>query len=322
MAEAGCYGPQCTFLGSASDSQATPGICTGTAGYIANAEILGILANSSRVNQNFVDSDSNTNILVYDETQWVGWMSDSVKAQRKALYQGLSMGGTSDWATDLQAYNPPPYTANNWGLVINDVVSGGDPYAEGPRTGNWTSLNCDDPAIQDALHMPCAERWAELDAANAWSDTMNIWFTNDSTQLTGYNAFTLSMFNTWHITESANCRETAPDGYCDTPLDCAALQGFGLNTGGSGPAVEVLYESIALINSVSLAHLASRQDVMESERDVGFTSTIKVANTTLPLRCTPNSILLSTLLLDILTASSTPLSSPLHRWLSLKATSG
>ena len=264
MAQAGCYGPQCTFLGTAGNSQATPGVCTGTAGYIGNAEILGILADSSRVNQNFVDPDSNTNILVYDNTQWVGWMSDSVKAERKALYQGLSMGGTSDWATDLQVYNPPPYTANNWGKVISDVVQGGDPYAEGSRNGNWTTLNCDNPGIQDALKMPCAERWRELDAADAWSDTMNVWVTDDSTTIKGDNAFTLSMFNTWHVTESANCRRTfSAGGNCNTPLVCAAFQGFGLNTGGSGPAAMVLMESITLINSVSLTPPALRQDVMK-----------------------------------------------------------
>lgn len=50
MAEAGCDGPQCTYLGSAGDSQASPGECTQTAGYISNAEINQIVANSSRVN--------------------------------------------------------------------------------------------------------------------------------------------------------------------------------------------------------------------------------------------------------------------------------
>jgi hypothetical protein len=273
MAEAGCYGPQCTFLGTADSSQATPGICTQTAGYIANAEILEILADSSRVNQNFLDPDSNTNILVYDNTQWVGWMSDDIKAQRAALYQGLAMGGTTDWATDLQAYNPPPYTATNWGIVINDIVQGADPFEEGPRTGNWTTLNCDDPGIQGTSSLSCPQRWAQLDAANAWSDTINVWFTDDSPKGSyEENRFTLSVFNTIHGPESANCGEVAPDNNCGGTETCASFEGFGVGTGGSGPAAELIFESLVVINEVSLAPLASRPEVMgrqrQRERDI------------------------------------------------------
>ncbi|KAG2017090.1 hypothetical protein GB937_005687 [Aspergillus fischeri] len=35
-------------------------------------------------------------------------MSPATKASRKSLYKGLNMGGTADWATDLQQYNDPP----------------------------------------------------------------------------------------------------------------------------------------------------------------------------------------------------------------------
>lgn len=144
MAEAGCYGPDCTFLGSADDSQAALGPCTQTAGYASNAEIQEILANSSRVNQNFIDAASNANILVYDDTQWVGWMSNGIKTSRASLYKGLAMGGTTDWATDLQEYNDPPYVVSNWGILISDVLMGTDPSEKGPRHGNWTKLNCSD----------------------------------------------------------------------------------------------------------------------------------------------------------------------------------
>lgn len=174
MAEAGCYGPDCTYLGSADDLQAAVGPCMQTTGYIANTEIQAILTNSSRINQNFIDPDSNTNILIYDDTQWVGWMSDGVKSSRTALYKGLSMGGTTDWATDLQQYNDAPFVSSGWPVFINAVVAGADPSEEGSRTGNWTSLNCNDPAVQDQLFMAPALQWSELDASNAWSDAINI----------------------------------------------------------------------------------------------------------------------------------------------------
>ncbi len=268
MAEAGCFGPQCTFLGSAGDSHAEPGPCTQTAGYIANAEIQAIIANSSRINQNFLDPDSNTNILVYDNTQWVGWMSDDTKALRTSLYKDLAMGGTSDWATDLQEYNSPAYGATSWSTLINKLRLGVDPYEEGSRTGNWTTGNCDDPAIQNKHYMPCSQRWSELDADNAWSDAINIWYTIDQPRLTAVeSAFSDSIVNTFHGPEHANCGETAPGGSCYISETCASFQGFGVGTGGSGPAAMVIWESLTQINSVSLAPPASRQNVMGRERE-------------------------------------------------------
>lgn len=126
MSQAGCYGPSCTFLGGANQSYATPGPCTQTPGILANAEIKAIIANSSRVQQNFLDTASNTNILVYDQTQWVGWMDDNTKAQRNAIYQYLLMGGSVDWSLDEQQYNPPPAGASSWSAYISSIKNGGN----------------------------------------------------------------------------------------------------------------------------------------------------------------------------------------------------
>ncbi|RAK99289.1 glycoside hydrolase family 18 protein [Aspergillus ibericus CBS 121593] len=250
MAEAGCYGPQCQFLGSADDSQAAPGPCTQTAGYIANAEIEAILANSSRVTESYIDVASDTNILVYDDTQWVGWMSDGVKATRRALYKDLAMGGTTDWATDLQKYNPPPFIAKSWAALIDDVVLDKDPYVEGNRTGNWTSLTCTDPAIQDALWMPCPQRWSELDASNAWSDAINVWKNIDQPRMTPAEGdFSLSIMNTFHGGEKTNCGLVSPVGNCNNAETCGWFQGFGQGTGDSGAAAMLIYNSLTVINS-------------------------------------------------------------------------
>jgi hypothetical protein len=35
-------------------------------------------------------------------------MDADTKAKRKVLYDTLNMGGTTDWATDLQDYHPVP----------------------------------------------------------------------------------------------------------------------------------------------------------------------------------------------------------------------
>ncbi|KAJ7244646.1 glycoside hydrolase superfamily [Mycena haematopus] len=108
MTTAGCTGPLCTFTGPSSG--AAPGPCTQTAGYISNAEINQIIANGNV--QTFHDDPSDSDILVYDTLQWVGYMNDDTKASRTQTYQALNMGGVSDWAVDLQAYlpayTPPP----------------------------------------------------------------------------------------------------------------------------------------------------------------------------------------------------------------------
>lgn len=114
MTTPGCTGPMCTYTGG--ESGAYPGPCTGTAGYIANAEIKAILDGTGKwktpsgalqeitSSSSYFDSDSQSNVAVYESTQWVGYMDDDVKADRKALYQLIHMGGVVDWAIDLNGF--------------------------------------------------------------------------------------------------------------------------------------------------------------------------------------------------------------------------
>jgi chitinase len=109
MAVPGCDGPDCYFTGPLSG--ATPGPCTQTAGYIANAEIYNIIANDSTA-VGYYDNESDSNILEYGDLNWVAYMNDTIMASRRALYQGLNFGGTVDWALDLAAFLPPVSRAN------------------------------------------------------------------------------------------------------------------------------------------------------------------------------------------------------------------
>lgn len=85
MAEPGCYTASCHFTGTASHSNAKKGLYTDTAGFIANAEIKQILDDPSRVNQHYVDKESTINILVYDDIQWVRYMSSTIREMRAGL---------------------------------------------------------------------------------------------------------------------------------------------------------------------------------------------------------------------------------------------
>ncbi|EPS45982.1 hypothetical protein H072_63 [Dactylellina haptotyla CBS 200.50] len=107
MATTGCTTPMCRYLGP--QSRAMPGRCTGTAGYISNAEIDEI-ARTNPSARKIYDTESTSNILVWNNTEWVAYMDNTNKGGRVGWFKGLRMGGISDWAVDLQAFvaRPPP----------------------------------------------------------------------------------------------------------------------------------------------------------------------------------------------------------------------
>ncbi|PYH70942.1 chitinase [Aspergillus vadensis CBS 113365] len=143
-----------------------------------------------------------------------------------------------------------PASSGYQGSHIDDVVLHEDSYAESNRTGNWTSLTCTDPAIQDALWMPCAQRWAQLDASNAWSDAINVWKNIDKPKMQpAAKAFSRSIMNTFHVGETMNCGLPAPNGNCFNAKTCGSFHGFGKGTGDSGAAAMVIYNSLTVINS-------------------------------------------------------------------------
>lgn len=125
MSEPGCYGPDCFFTGP--DSGAIPGVCTNTAGYISNVE-LDDIANSRQV-YTYIDADSNSNIMVWNDTQWAAFMDDSIKDTRKGLYEQMNFLGTADWAIDLLEGNTTSATS----------TSTTGPITTGPTTSPTTT---------------------------------------------------------------------------------------------------------------------------------------------------------------------------------------
>ncbi|KAJ6127688.1 Peptidoglycan-binding Lysin subgroup [Penicillium samsonianum] len=131
IADADCDGPLCKFTGGRLDSNADKVECTDTAGYISNAEINQLLKhNSSPVNKHYIDAHSNSNIMVYDNTNWVAYMSPEIRAQRAKMYESLGMGGTG---------------FDGWPGLILEAKSGViTPRGAGNRRGNWTKIGYDD----------------------------------------------------------------------------------------------------------------------------------------------------------------------------------
>ncbi|KAF4442605.1 Killer toxin subunits alpha beta [Fusarium acutatum] len=119
MAKKGCVGPMCTFLGSSTESLARKGVCTGESGYISNEEI----ENIANKQATWWIDESDSDILVYNDTEWVAYMSDSTKKRRISKYQGLNFGGVTDWAVDLQKFGKLE-NSNLIEIIDKDGVNG------------------------------------------------------------------------------------------------------------------------------------------------------------------------------------------------------
>ncbi|KAL2799896.1 glycoside hydrolase superfamily [Aspergillus keveii] len=98
MSEPGCTRPECTFVGP--ESTALPGPCTGIVGLISNAEIEDLIIEEN-INESYYDPGSDSNILVYNDTQWIAYMSKGTLRRRIQYYKDLKFYGYANWAVDL-----------------------------------------------------------------------------------------------------------------------------------------------------------------------------------------------------------------------------
>ncbi|RSL78176.1 hypothetical protein CEP51_008443 [Fusarium floridanum] len=236
MAKAGCTGPMCEFLGSSTESLAKKGICTGTSGYISNAEIDDLIDRSAKSVKKWVD-DSDSDILVYDDTEWVAYMSDSTKRKRISKYQGLNFGGVTDWAVDLQKFG-----RSEGGSFIEIIEE--DPECK------WMTkdgFDCLDEAVRNAS-MQADERWNKMRAPCAWRDVVKNWLKERDGQdidVDKYpNDFSRSMSMLLDGPESFNCA-TLPSSAngCKQVKECFITE-------DAGPVSYFIINSFAAIHTL------------------------------------------------------------------------
>ncbi|KAM5436561.1 hypothetical protein MferCBS31731_005839 [Microsporum ferrugineum] len=110
MLDPGCTGPLCMFTGSFGHSEAEPGFCTGTSGYIANAELESILNDTTAVGT-----------LGKGMTDWVAFMDHDTKARRSKEISDLNFGGTTDWAIDLSGNFHGSQKPGGWTVESDDL---------------------------------------------------------------------------------------------------------------------------------------------------------------------------------------------------------
>ncbi|KAJ4021153.1 hypothetical protein NW752_004160 [Fusarium irregulare] len=124
MAKAGCWKPTCEFTGSKALSDATPGRCTKEGGYISNAEIQEILLSGEGI-ETMYDRTSESNILLY-KGDYVSYMTDNDKLERRVIWTDFNFAGTIDWAVDLQRFGnedfnaPPSIPESGYGCIRGD----------------------------------------------------------------------------------------------------------------------------------------------------------------------------------------------------------
>ncbi|EPS35532.1 hypothetical protein H072_11031 [Dactylellina haptotyla CBS 200.50] len=248
MEKPGCWGPNCKFTGSRLVSLATPGRCTGTGGYIADAEIKEIIRGSpkrqSRVVTHFNDPASNSDILVYDNNQWVGYMSEDTKQVRTAIYARWGMAGTTDWATDLQEFLPPPRPAKDWPSFVALAASGANPKEDTTTIGNWKTFDCTHDVISNLYYHIPSERWKALDTDSAWREVVIKWKNTDKPN--GLK-FTESIAQTLKMAGGEGCWTLVKNvDRCDGKVECER----GADGPFSGPAAKLIWDSLVKIHSM------------------------------------------------------------------------
>lgn len=121
MAEEGCYTEMCLFTGSKMHSNAAPGMCTDEPGYIADAEILDMREHYlTHVKEDELLADT----IVYNKTEYVSYMGPENKLARQLIYNFYNLGGTSDWAIDLQSFRYDDYFDEDYNMTPLEPCDG------------------------------------------------------------------------------------------------------------------------------------------------------------------------------------------------------
>ncbi|RYO77504.1 hypothetical protein DL766_004935 [Monosporascus sp. MC13-8B] len=131
-----------------------------SAGYIADAKINEIMRGGSgakrqsRVATHFLDPGNNSDILVYDNNQWVKYITENTKRICLTLYANLGMAGITDWASNLQEFHNPPKPAKDWAFFIALAASKNNPKKDTTTIGNWGTFTCTADVIENPGNHP------------------------------------------------------------------------------------------------------------------------------------------------------------------------
>lgn len=100
-------------------------------------------------------SDEVGDVLIYNKTNWVSWLSPSSYASRRSWTDGLNFGGTSDWAVDLNE----TYSNNGTGDAEDSGYDDTDDFTFCDYSLRFASLD-DLSAASDSLRSDCIPVYA------------------------------------------------------------------------------------------------------------------------------------------------------------------
>jgi chitinase len=177
----------CQFTGTRLVSNAKKGRCTDTSGYISNAEINEIIGASSDdpeidgiKAEYWHDHGSNSDMLLYEDTEWVAYMSETTRETRRQHWANFNFGGTIDWAIDLRFFSMDDMRNPKTGDYPKDTQP--LPPALADCNANYDTLE----KIRDADNIPehCAAIYAVEVLAKKLKDAMK---TYDDLIKSGYD---------------------------------------------------------------------------------------------------------------------------------------
>lgn len=194
-----------------------------------------------------MDISSYTDVLVYDNNKWVGYMGPIIKKVRSLLYTAWGMAGISDWATDLQKYYNPPAPAESWGGYKAGIFAETEESeTDHSRNGNWTDFSCEHPVIANPYEYTPSDRWTLMNGDAAWADIVRIYKDTDSKRSLN---FIQSLHETVALSGLSRCGNMDYQ-VCGTD-ECEK----GLDDPESGPAAHFIVQSLSKIH-----HLYHRYD--------------------------------------------------------------
>lgn len=124
-------------------------------------------------------------------------------------------------------------------------------------TGNWTSVQCTDPAVnlwaQDK--MSAEQRWSEMDGDDAWTDVTNQWINVD--QPNGDITFIGSVLNSIHGPELVACESIGPDNNCQMTEQCWFDPPASDGSPAAGAVSYEIYNSFCIVHEVRITNHCS-----------------------------------------------------------------
>ncbi|KXJ84788.1 hypothetical protein Micbo1qcDRAFT_226918 [Microdochium bolleyi] len=133
MAQSGCTGPDCLFLGGKNASPAKKGRCTETAGYISNAEIAEIILMGGESVKSWYDQSSDSDMLDFTDADFSGTEPDmtpgpesGARPECKANY-----GKIEDIPSDANEYCKDLYILEVLQKTLSDSLTNYDALVNG-----------------------------------------------------------------------------------------------------------------------------------------------------------------------------------------------